>query len=149
MVITVAGSEPEFLICAIHLTSSGSVIVSVTCVGILGCVVDHCVCCSSGVNLCVIHDPILINVSPIILRVEKRSCDLPLLGWSQLFVLLASCGSLGSLGCLRSMNVFLSLLFRVLPPLAPPPRPLVVTSLGFCLVEVGEYDSVKSGLSSS
>ena len=82
MVITVAGSKPEFLTCAIHFASSGSVIVNVTGVGALGCVVDHCICWSSGVNFCVIHVPILINVSPIVLRVEKRSCDLPLLGWS-------------------------------------------------------------------
>ena len=128
---------------------AGFVIVNVTGAGVSGCVVDRCICWSSGVDFCVIHVPILMNVSPIILRVERRSCDLPLLGWPQLFVPFASCGCLGSLGCLRSMDIFLSLLFRVLPPLAPPPRPLVVISLGFCLVAVGEYDSVKSGLSSS
>ena len=82
MVIIVAGSNPELLTYAIHFASSGSVIVNVTDVGALGCVFDHCICWSSGVDFCVIHLPILINVSPIILRVEKRSCDLPLLGWS-------------------------------------------------------------------
>ena len=149
MVITVAGSNPELLTCAIHFASSGFVIVSVTGAGASCCVVDHCICWSSGVDFCVIHVPILINVSPIILRVERKSCDLPLLGWPQLFVQFASFGCLGSLGCLRSMDVLLSLLFRVLPPLASPPRPLVRVSLGLCLVKAGEYDSVKSVLSSS
>ena len=142
--MTVAGSEPEFLICAIHFASSGFVTVSVTGVGTLGCSVDHCICWCPDVGFCVIHVPILVNVSPIILRVEIRSCDLPLLGWSSL-----SWGILGSFGCLWSVNVLLMLLFEVLPPLTPLPRPLVVVSLDFCLVEVGEYDSVESGLSSS
>ena len=79
--MTDAGSTAELVACANHFASSGSVIVSVTGVGALGCVVDHCICWSLGVDFCVIHVPILINVSPIILRVEKKSCDLPLLGW--------------------------------------------------------------------
>ena len=77
--MTVAGSMPELLICVTHSASSGLVIVNVIGAGALGCVVGRCICWSSGVDFCVIHFPILMNVSPIILRVEKGSCDLPLL----------------------------------------------------------------------
>ena len=94
VVITIAGSMPELLICVTHSASSGLVIVNVIGAGALGCVVGRCICWSSGVDFCVIHVPILMNVSPIILRVERRSCDLPLLDWSQLFVLLVPCGRL-------------------------------------------------------
>ena len=62
---------------------------------------------------------------------------------------LVSFGCLGDSGCLWSMDVFLSLLFGVLPPLVPPPRPLLRVSLGLRFTEDGEDDSVTSRLSSS
>ena len=61
----------------------------------------------------------------------------------------ASFDCLGVVVCLWSMDGFLSLLFGVLPPLFPPPRPLVAASFGLRFVEVEEDNSVTSSSSSS
>ena len=145
----VAGSKPEFVACVNHFASSGSVIVSITGVGVLGCVDGHCVPCSPCGVFCVIHVPNLTRVSPIAARIERQGVNFRSLDWLLLFMPSVSLKCLVGSSCLWSMGEFLPLLFGDLPPLVPPPRLLVKVSFGLRFAGGGEDDSIVSSFSSS
>ena len=144
-----AGSRPELVACVNHFASSGSVIVSITGAGVLGCVDGHCIPCSLCGVFGVIHAPSLTKVSPIAAMIERQGVNFRSLGWLLLFMPSASLNCLVGSGCFWSMGEFLPLLFGDLPPLAPPPRLLVKVSFGLRFAGVGEDDSIVSSFSSS